>query len=284
MVRLTDLNTGLQFLREQQMEKPARSRYGDDFAAFDPAGFDECFPTIAPCTYRPPGQPRVLQLPDHGELWSRPWNYNIEGGCLELSITGVRLEYVFQKRIYLSKHRINIDYFLRNRGDISFPYIWSAHPLLQIHDGMSIVLPSHVKEVQIQWSSDPVPGASGDRRPWPYLSGDSGLNYAVVQPAGLRQAVKCFTPALNEGWAEVHYPTTGNRLRWSFDTVKVPYLGLWLCYGGWPAGQEVGHHTLALEPTSVPEDSLERAVEKGIAPEIKPGETATWSLEICLER
>ena len=40
-------------------------------ATADTGGYDECFPTIAPC-HLPPDVPVYggLALPDHGELWS----------------------------------------------------------------------------------------------------------------------------------------------------------------------------------------------------------------------
>jgi galactose mutarotase-like enzyme len=283
MVRLASLETGRQFLREPHQAAQPLPRYGDDFALFDPSGFDECFPTVAPSECFPVGpNGGVLQLPDHGELWSRPWQWEAGPDELELSIAGVQLDYVLTKRVSLSESRLHIDYLLRNRGVTRFPYIWSAHPLLQVTAGARLVLPAEVEQVRVEWASDSALGIRGDHRPWPYLGPDR--DYAVVQPPDLRQAVKCFTPALREGWAEVHYPDTGDVLRLRFDREKTPFLGLWLCYGGWPLNQAQGHHTIALEPTNVAADCLATATAQGEAPEIGPRDTATWTLEIGLER
>ena len=40
----------------------------------DSGGWDECFPTVGPCLL--PENPAVL-LPDHGELWSAPWETRV---------------------------------------------------------------------------------------------------------------------------------------------------------------------------------------------------------------
>ncbi|MEI7911343.1 MAG: hypothetical protein WCK77_17050 [Verrucomicrobiota bacterium] len=44
-----------------------RNRPGDDFATSTITGWDECLPTIAPCEHH------GRALPDHGEVWSVPW-------------------------------------------------------------------------------------------------------------------------------------------------------------------------------------------------------------------
>jgi hypothetical protein len=47
---------------------PLRSaRYAAPYAEFDASGFDECLPTIGPCTY--PEEPWAgTEVPDHGEV------------------------------------------------------------------------------------------------------------------------------------------------------------------------------------------------------------------------
>src|SRR5688500_5021707 len=52
----------------------------------DSGGWDECFPTVGPSPI--PGRPGADPLPDHGELWSAPWEsavYEREGA---VTITG----------------------------------------------------------------------------------------------------------------------------------------------------------------------------------------------------
>ncbi len=46
------------------------------------------------------------------------------------------------------------------------------------------------------------------------------------------------------------------RIRVSFDTDATPYLGLWICYGGWPDRPGPKQVCVALEPATAPVDSL----------------------------
>ncbi|MHB8276843.1 MAG: hypothetical protein ACYDIA_04225 [Candidatus Humimicrobiaceae bacterium] len=51
--------------------------YGSTYVKAECAGFDEIFPTIDECfyvTYPWKGIP----IPDHGEVWSIPWQLDIE--------------------------------------------------------------------------------------------------------------------------------------------------------------------------------------------------------------
>src|SRR5258706_2720611 len=50
----------------------------DDFSTSPLVGVDECFPTIDPCSWQ------GRELPDHGEIWSVPWQ--VDGGAWENSI------------------------------------------------------------------------------------------------------------------------------------------------------------------------------------------------------
>ncbi|HEX9110721.1 MAG TPA: hypothetical protein VF845_04540 [Terriglobales bacterium] len=61
-----------------------------------------------------------------------------------LAITGVRLPYVFRKRIRLAGTAVEIRYTLASVSDKPFKYLWSAHPLLAVEAGAKIVLPPEV--------------------------------------------------------------------------------------------------------------------------------------------
>src|SRR5919108_2274350 len=71
MTSLVRLESGHEFLLQPQ--RPLRrASYGDAFAEFDTSGFDECVPTVSACRLAS-GQ----ELPDHGELWSVPWQTEV---------------------------------------------------------------------------------------------------------------------------------------------------------------------------------------------------------------
>ena len=66
------------------------------------SGFDEVFPSIESCYY--PVEPwEGVKVPDHGEVWSLPWRYEVHEDSVDLSVHGVRFPYRLQKKIHFVK-------------------------------------------------------------------------------------------------------------------------------------------------------------------------------------
>ena len=73
-------------------------RYGDSFEDYERDGADECFPTVEGCPY--PVYPWAgAEIPDHGEVWCLPWEYEVKLGKLHGWVRGVRLPYLFERTI-----------------------------------------------------------------------------------------------------------------------------------------------------------------------------------------
>ncbi len=119
----------------------------------DSGGWDECFPTVAPSPM--PGAPAgTPPLPDHGELWSAPWTssaFEHAGNVtLTASATGRLLPYEFHRELTLDAREpvVRLRYRLRHTGDAPFPWIWSAHPLLNVQPGTTLELPT-MRQVRV---------------------------------------------------------------------------------------------------------------------------------------
>ncbi len=285
MIELTNKKTGRQFLLEPQSADGLyrRGYYGANFEGYDTSGFDECFPTIESSEHPDlkglrPNDFDII-FPDHGELWSLPWHYRIEDDALLLTANGVRFPYQFKKRISLTENQVEISYSLKNHGDFPFSYIWSAHPLLKVQPGARLVLSDEIERVMLNWASDENMGEFCETLSWPYLeSGDKSVDYSMVQPRDFGKALKIFTDALTVGGAGVYFSDTDEHLLFQFDTAVNPYLGIWLCYGGWPEGSEEKHLTVGLEPCSGRPDSLEEAINRNEYSQIMPNENKEWQL------
>ncbi len=267
LVSLRSRRSGKEFLLPSS--KLSATVYGMDFARTDRGGFDECFPTVAPAAFKRRG--RTTDWPDHGELWSRPWAYRTNGDALHLWIEGEALPYRFEKCLRLTRDGLEIRYTL-SHAEIAFPYLWAAHPLLHLVGGERIRLPPEVDRVRVTWATRSSFVEAGSSLPWPTL-GVAGADYSRVPVSPDGRAVKAFTPRLRNGWAEVHYPDSGERLRFEFDPAQTGYLGLWFCYGGWPQDGEP-QYTLALEPTTTAADA------PSDHPVLRPGETHEWGLSL----
>ena len=61
-----------------------------------------------------------------------------------------------------------------------------------------------------------------------------------------------------ENWCVLERPSADLRITKRFDTRATPYLGLWICYGGWPDRHGPKQMCVALEPATAPVACLAR--------------------------
>lgn len=278
MIKLINKKTGTNFLLEPQNEtkryEPAP--YGSPFDQFDTSGFDECFPTVEECEY--PASNNKIIFPDHGELWCQQWSHEFDNNSVVISAEGVAYGYTFTKTIHLEANKLKIEYALFNISDDPFKFIWSAHPLLNVEPGDEIILPNDVKEVMLNWSSDESIGKFGDVVQWPIM--DKKNDYSKVKPVDFGKAIKCFSPKVGSGKAALLKKRTGEQLIYNFDPETIPYIGIWLCYGGWPADRNPKHLTAAIEPATGRPDSLSTAIKNNECSLVQPHEEFKWDVKI----
>jgi galactose mutarotase-like enzyme len=283
MSSLVRVATGREFLRPAASQPVKPAVYGAVFGSRDANGFDECFPTIAACQYI--GEYfGGLAIPDHGELWSSRWQFEIRGEELWLAATGRRLPFIFRKRIRLEDETVAIQYELESVTDAPFHYLWSAHPLLRVDPGCRIILPTDVTDVLVESSRNQRLGNHGDSARWPRtsLADGSETDLSILGDPSRQTADKLFTPRLSQGACGLYYPDSNESVSFHFNSAVVPYLGIWICEGGWP-NPEDGHYTVALEPCTSPVDSLAEAVGRGDSAEIRPGTKRFWELRVQLQ-
>ena len=257
--------------------------YGASYSDYDISGFDECFPAIAEGFY-PEGPWKGIHIPDHGELWSLPWESTLEGDSLRLSVPGVRFPYRFTKVLSLTKNRININYQLQNLSPFEFKYLWAAHPLLTVGPGTRIILPGTPK-IRIDWSKNERLGKLLYETSWPQAKKPNGevVDLDIVNPPEVSQATKFFTTALDQGWCALHHAWTSNFLKFSFPPEKIRYLGVWINEGGWPLDGQPSYN-VALEPCTGCPDKLDTAIQRNECACLEGRGENTWTLVISVGR
>ncbi len=283
---LINLESGTQYLLDNQNPDGNYStdHYGADFSKYDVSGFDDCFPTIDPCVIDSlKNKYSKYSFPDHGEVWSRPWKYSISDNSVTFTISGEAFKYLLTKQYRLEENRITITYTLKNLSAEALPYIWSAHPLLKISEGARIILPKEVEMLYLNWASDAAIGKHGDIIQWPFILGsESTEDYSIVKDKQHNLALKCYTDELSDGYAGVYLPDKEESIFFSFDAGENPYIGLWLCYGGWPPDDKNKHFTIGIEPSNGRPDSLAEAVKNRECSIINEYSENKWELEISL--
>lgn len=249
----------------------------------DSGGFDECFPTVGPCTL--PGAAggwRGLELPDHGELWAQRPTIEIQTDAAGHAATcrwrGRRMPYEFTRTVRVTPAgEVVMHYTVVNQGDDRIPYLWSSHPLLPLNPETRIVVPDRTPMLVAAEHGIRLGGPGAEHR-WPHVRLEKSIvDFSRPHSVGRRFACKLFL-RLDEGLAAVE--EAGARLEVRFDPARVPMLGLWINNRGWSGAKRVSPYTnLAFEPCSGAPDSLAEAIGTWNAARwLEPGEQSGWTL------
>ncbi len=288
LTSLRDLRTGREWLWTNPRLPYRRVEHGASYVReADTGGWDECFPTVAPCAYPlPPWQ--GIALPDHGELWSQAWQTEVErtgggGVAVRERADGVALPYAFERRIGLEpgSAALRFDYALRSTASHDLAFIWSAHPLLVLEPGMRLTLPEGAVVHVNQGGSGSAPDEG--EYAWPLRASTTGgeLNLTQLPDPSAGVAFKLWSRPLPEGWVALAARNGG--LRFQFDPALLPQVGLWLNAGGWSGTGGEPYRNLGLEPCLGAQDSLQEAVERyGRYGTLPAGGAREWWLEARL--
>lgn len=283
IVSLIRRETGREYLLQpSRSHRRYRTRsYADSFEDYEPGGFDECLPTIAESVY--PEEPfRESRLPDHGDVWCLPTAVELAGGELGFTTALRSLPLRFRKQIGLRANSVRLDYEATNLSPSTVKFLWSAHPLLRVEPGAEIILPKAVNEVEIAWSNGERMGKPGDRCPWPEARERSGRKVKLnrVDSPSADTAEKLFTPRLSEGFCSMFLPREDESIAFRFDCRLVPYVGIWICQGGWPPGRAARNFTVALEPSLGRPDSLADAIRHNQCAVLASYGSMRWWMEM----
>jgi galactose mutarotase-like enzyme len=257
------------------------------FAEADASGWDECLPSVAECSIET--EAGIATIPDHGDLWRVPWQVlassedsaTLRAACFSLPLQLTRSAILSETAL---GWQLQLLYSLTNLGAYRVPWSWCAHPLFATEEGDCVVLPESVQAVRLEGSGGGRLGTPGDIVSWPMAALDGGakadLSVAASPDSGIGD--KLFAGPMQAGWCRLDRPSVGLRMTVRFDPVTTPYLGLWLCYGGWPEGLGKKQVCVAAEPATAPVDSLATSGEWSRW--LEPGETVNWPMALEMER
>ncbi|MDL2214325.1 hypothetical protein LJB76_02040 [Clostridia bacterium OttesenSCG-928-O13] len=262
--------------QNRQSEQYAFSSYGDIFETGEFSGFDDMFPNVAASPY-PGGVWNGTPLPDHGEVWTQDWDCAVQQDALLCTVHGVRLPYRLEKRVSLAGgNALVLEYRAENLSAYPLKYIWAAHPLFVLEEGLRLDIPGCREIINACW--DPISlGAYGAHHPWPVASGGRDLSRLSPQNG-------CF----NKYYVWGPLPQNRSTLRYaggpsvtlSAPADAVPYLGVWTDEGGYGG---YGMACAAPEPATGAMDRLDTADLFGQVSVLPPQGAATWHLHITLE-
>ena len=277
-----DVRTNLEFLLQpaQTLRPPRAFDPWDRFENSACSGIDDCLPSVGDCGPETEGGP----VPDHGDFWRLPWEVVNSSGAhsLSLAATGYSRPLRIEKQFVLDDSSLRIHYRIRNLGDATVPFLFALHPLFAIDPGDRVVLPAEVSTLRVESSRLERLGSRSALIGWPKPFGaGSALDLSLTETASAAIAEMLYTDRLQSGWCGLYRSQSGLGVVMRFDTQRLPYLGLWLCYGGWPENA-MGplQYAVALEPTVSPRGTLAEALENIQAPVLAARESLEFEIEI----
>lgn len=260
-----------------------------EFDGGDASGWDECLPSVAACTVETAAG--RAEVPDHGDLWRVAWKIQGTGNREQITLVGecFSLPLVLERTLRLARvetgWRLDVDYRLTNTGSTPVPWSWAAHPLYTAEAGDRVVLPESIRRLRLEGSGGGRLGKGGDTVSWPLAKlaagGETDLSVAEAPESGIGDKLFAGPLGAEENWCALERPSAGVRIRVSFDAAATPYLGLWICHGGWPERPGPKQTCVAMEPSTAPVDSL--AIGGEWSRILGPGESSAWPMHVDFE-
>ncbi|HEX5283812.1 MAG TPA: aldose epimerase [Bryocella sp.] len=243
------------------------------------AGIEECLPTVGFSGPETMGG----TAPDHGDFWQVPWTLVNQQGSDRLTLEGFGFSrpFRFRKQLFLSGSTLRVDYTLENLGKEALPFLYACHPLFAVDPGDRISLPFDVKTLDLYYSRNGRLGRRGDKVAWPVTSAGEVLDRAGTVDA--QTAEMFYTGRLTDyRHCAIHRASTSEALEIAFSLDTMPYLGVWLCYGGWHDSEGQPQYAVALEPTTSPWNTLAEAVANHAAPWLAAGSAISWHISFTV--
>ena len=255
-LEFTDLISGRQWLWRNTQVSVGPVALGSDYDDVWQGGFEELFPNDAPTTVD------GVAYPDHGELWSTPWQV-VESDDSSISlavdtpVTGVGIV----KQLFLDGAQLTIRYSLSHRGETPLAHMFKLHPAMAINEHCRIDLPGgQVEKVDAGFGNILTAGA---KQVWPT---DADLSLCRHPSSGTNEFV--YVSEIPGGWCGITDTQARSWVRLDYPTDVFPFCWIFMTYGGWR-----DHNVVVLEPcTNYPKD-LSEAISRGTSAVLQPGET-----------
>lgn len=264
LVGLTDLAARRQWLWCSH-SVPEDSGGGAAYDDVWQGGFDELFPNDAPTVMD------GKSYPDHGELWSIPWDVREKGErSLTLGTTGRVTGVRVSKKLSLSGSELNIDYSLEHTGRKPLPSLFKLHPALAVNERCRIDLPGGVVEKVDTGFGNLLCGREKQR--WPTV-----VDLATCRDVSSSSNEFVYVSDLPAGVCGVTDLGVGAWIRFEYPVEVFPYCWIFMSYGGWK-----GHNVVVLEPcTNYPKD-LHEAVARGDTAVLEPGVPLDFQVKVSV--
>lgn len=273
---LLDRVRGRQWIWHREDVPLAISSSGTSYDGVWAGGWEELFPNDAPLDLE------GRSLPDHGEWWTTAWTVAEASGGAEAVIRLVadmrirRASCIKEFRLGGDSDTIHVSYRIESREPDAFHFLFKQHLPIAITPSCELALPGGRVTAVDRTFGTMLPGSGPFD--WPLARGtdldDVDLR-RVPAPGTEREFV--YVTELPDSWCGVDDVSLGASIRMRFDHRHMPFVWLFLSYGGWR-----DCYTAVLEPcTNMPKD-LAEAVRTGQSARLDAGAVFETSVAVTL--
>ena len=240
-------------------------------------GWEELFPNDAP------GRFEGRELPDHGEWWTMSWAVVESSSGAEASLrlqaacSTVKASCTKEFRLSGDGAALSVSYRIRSDEAQPFHFLFKQHLPVRLTPDCRLLLPGgRVHAVDPAFGTIlPGPGPFD----WPLASDRTGrvADLRVVPDRSSRAREFLYVSDLPQSWCAVQDDRQQARIRMEFHDRELPFVWLFLSYGGW---RDV--YTAVLEPCSNLPKDLPEAVRVGQSARLDPGQEFRTTVSVAL--
>jgi hypothetical protein len=265
-----DKADGYELMFNYPTELPETPAYDIPYGNGWYAGWDECFPAVAPSKYI--GHPYDgISVPDHGEMWGVPVTTAVPTKDGIATVWhGLRFGYRVTRKLYLDGPSLTAEYTLVNLSPFDFKFVWALHSLMSLEKSAVLDMgASHLYRL----SHDA--GGADIQQPFDWPTTPDGVDLTKLDSLPPKRGWKVFSADRIDAPMVVRYPTRKRTLQieYSSEDELAAYWGIWIKSGGW-----AGHRHFAVEPTTGRFDQLDRSIKDGSAGIVGPAGRKNWSV------
>jgi hypothetical protein len=273
---------GMELMVQRPGEQYLCQPYAGSYVAGECSGMDDMLPGIDVSRYETyPWEGTVI--PDHGELWALPWQCDVEGDRAHFSTHGVRFPYRIDKWVSLrGEDVLRLDYRLTNQAPFAWDFVWAAHAMINLEEGVEVVLPEGVSKLVAIFSKEDSLGPYGHELDWPIATMPDGQqrDMRLVRSRAAQDMGKYYIKGrMPAGWCALRYQRSRFALTLSWPVEQVPYLSVFPNECGW---QDL--YNIFVEPCSGSFDRLDVARLHGQYSTLPANGTYEWHLEFAFSK
>lgn len=260
---------------------PAHAPIGHYFDYYH-GGWQEVFPNAHLPTLDYKNAPLGL----HGEVCLLPWSYEVltdtDGELsIEMVVRTVRTPFLLKRVVTIESGSPSLRFHetIVNESPETMHFSWGHHPVFGppfVQEGCVIDVPEHAIVVFPEGGQTATSRYTyGQRVTWPNATSVDGKRIDASLILGEHtHTTDSFYLEMNEGWAVLRNPMLDVGVGLVWEPEVFPYLWIWQAYCGSQGYPFYGrNYNVAIEPFSVPIETLTQSVASGSATVLKAGES-----------